>query len=186
MKIKDVKFRLLKEADMPEVSSWFVKHKWPISPGPEILPDTAYIAEIDGVPLAVSWIYLTNSTIFWLEWVATNPNYKVKSIISLKKLSKALLELIPQRHRIEDYGMKAFILHLADEVEQGLVSKDLYVQSLQSMQRLAQKLGQKEPQYRVGHMATPNAKLANVFEKMKWDNTEVAHLLWYHINKKVS
>jgi len=165
------------------VSEWFVRHKWPIAPSKSLLPDLAYIAEADDTPLAVVWVYLTNSAIFWFEWVATNPDFQVKGLISLKKLSTALLKVVPQTQRIEWYGVKGLVEHALDELEENKITPQMYEELLLLSKRYVESFKDKEPQYSVGHLATPNAKLARQFEKIGFKNTEVAHLLWHNLSK---
>lgn len=183
MKSKDIKIRELVDDDIAEVSEWFVRHKWPIAPSKSLLPDLAYIAEIDDTPLAVIWVYLTNSSIFWFEWVATNPDFQVKGLISLKKLSSALLKIVPQTQRIEWHGVRGLVEYAFNEVESGKITPQMYEELLLLSKRYVESFKDKEPQYMVGHLATPNAKLARQFEKIGFKNTEVAHLLWHNLSK---
>ena len=178
--MSDLNIRELVSADMPEICEWYVKHKWPVAPGPNILPSLAYIAEVNGKPLAVIWVYLTNSSIFWYEWVATNPDVGLKAFVSLKKLSTALLKIVPETQRIEWLGVKDLV-EFAEENKD--ITREEYGVLLRISKAYVESKSQETPQYSMAHMATPNAKLAKQFEKVGFKNTETAHLLWHNLNK---
>lgn len=88
MSLNDVTVRHLEDDDMVEVSGWFSERKWRVPPQKEMLPETAYVAEWDGKLLSVIWLYVTNSGICILDWVATNPKYPIRGIRSLKKVTE--------------------------------------------------------------------------------------------------
>jgi hypothetical protein len=77
---------MITDDDFVEISEWFSSRKWPVPPGGKMLPDTGYVAELDGQLLAVAWLYLTNSNVGIVDWLATNPNAGAKGIIVMKKL----------------------------------------------------------------------------------------------------
>lgn len=86
MALKDITVRLLTEEDMAEVSEWFAARKWPVPPGGKMLPETGYVAELDGRMISVAWLYITNSEVGIIDWIATNPEAGARGIISVKKL----------------------------------------------------------------------------------------------------
>lgn len=59
--------------------SWWVAHKW--APVPEsALPTIGLVSFADGEPVAVAWLYQTDSTFSILEWMVSNPDYKNKEM----------------------------------------------------------------------------------------------------------
>lgn len=72
--------------DYNEISSWWTKQDWPAIPL-QMLSDSGFIVEEDGVKIAATWIFKTNSPIYLMEWTVANPD------ISWDKRSEGL-ELI--------------------------------------------------------------------------------------------
>lgn len=70
MKIREV----VLETDLPEISRWFEKRRWPQPPIDGIGPDFGLICEQDGVSIACCFIYLTGRAIAFIEWCGTNPD----------------------------------------------------------------------------------------------------------------
>ena len=93
MALKDIKVRELNDDDMVEISEWFKTRKWSHGPAPKILPESAYVAELDGMLLSVVWVYVTNSGLALMDWIATNPKSGTKGIISVQKLFKYVEEI---------------------------------------------------------------------------------------------
>lgn len=93
MRVKDIRVRGLTDDDFVEVSEWFTGRKWPVPPQGKMLPDSGYVAECDGVPLSVAWLYITNSNMGIIDWIATNPKSGAKGIISVKKLINHIEDL---------------------------------------------------------------------------------------------
>lgn len=86
MALKDILVRPLEDEDMVEVSDWFKDKKWRVPPRENALSNTAFVATLKGRLLSVAWLYVTNSGIGILDWVATNPKTNEKGIISLKHI----------------------------------------------------------------------------------------------------
>lgn len=85
--MKGVTVRLIKDDDLVEVSEWFAARKWPIPPSGKTLPETGYVAEsADGKLLSVAWLYVTNSDVGIVDWIATAPEAGAKGLISVIKL----------------------------------------------------------------------------------------------------
>lgn len=79
--------RPIETEDMLEVSEWFSRRKWPMPPVDQILPRTGFIAiSNSGKKLAVAWIYLTNSSMAFIEWTATNPDEPMSGMRALNKI----------------------------------------------------------------------------------------------------
>jgi len=79
--------RDIQDDDMPEVSSWFATRKWPKIKQAS-LPPTGYVAFDGGNNklLAVTWLYITNSSLALLEWHATAPDAGVKGLRGIQKI----------------------------------------------------------------------------------------------------
>ena len=84
--LKNIVVRLIQDEDFVEVSEWFVKRKWPVPPAGKMLPESGFVAEQDGKLLSVAWLYVTNSQVGIIDWIATNPEAGASGIISVKKL----------------------------------------------------------------------------------------------------
>jgi len=88
MTAKDTVVRDLTDEDMVEIVEWFKERKWRTPPASHALPGTAFVAERNGKLLSVVWLYVTNSGVGILDWVATNPEAGASGIVSLKKVLK--------------------------------------------------------------------------------------------------
>lgn len=92
--------RKLKTEDYDTLAVWWRKWRW-TPPVREILPEngTAGFIVYDGpVPVVAGFLYDTNSSIAWVEWVVSNFDYKDKEgrkeaiqtlLIYLEALAKA-------------------------------------------------------------------------------------------------
>lgn len=83
------------DEDFTYIGDWFKNRKWPMPPVKGILPKTGYVAEHNGNPVAVGWVYLTNSSMAFIEWTATNPKSGIIGLRGIKKIVdhiKALTE----------------------------------------------------------------------------------------------
>jgi len=86
MAIKDIIVRDLEDDDLAEVSEWFTSRNWNVAPQGKVLPDSGYVAVHNGKLLSVAWLYVTNSEVGIIDWIATNPEEPRLGIISVKKL----------------------------------------------------------------------------------------------------
>lgn len=86
--MKDIICRPVTDEDLVELSEWYTHRKWRIPPNPNVLPESGYVAELDGKLLSVIWLYITNSGVGIVDWVATNPNSGTIGIRSLQKVLK--------------------------------------------------------------------------------------------------
>jgi hypothetical protein len=55
-----------------EVASWWSKRKWPIIP-PDMLSKLGIVVQKDGENICAGWLYRTDSTVAWLEFIVANP-----------------------------------------------------------------------------------------------------------------
>ena len=78
--------RLVREEDFVELSEWFSKRKWPVPPGPDILPKTGYVAVKGDEMLSVAWLYPTTTPVAFVDWMATNPESGTLGLRSLVKV----------------------------------------------------------------------------------------------------
>lgn len=62
-----------KAKDYPDVKLWWEKQEWfPVET--HLLSSTGFIAETEKTKLAATWIYVTNSSIYIMEWTVGNPD----------------------------------------------------------------------------------------------------------------
>lgn len=84
-----------KEMHYPIVSSWWESHKdW--QPIPEdILPTTGFIVYDNELPCVAGWLYLTNSSCAWLEWIVSSPTLaKEQRVEGVHKLLDHVEEVV--------------------------------------------------------------------------------------------
>lgn len=86
MNLKDIQIRMIEDDDFPEISEWFVKRRWPVPPVGQMLPETGYVAFKGEKLLSVAWLYITNSQVGIIDWIATNPDAGPIGTASIKKL----------------------------------------------------------------------------------------------------
>ncbi len=81
-----MKWRKYTPEDYETIASWFVLQGWPQAPDSSILPTTGILAEDDAGPIAVAFIYLSNSPLAWLEFISTRPGLGRKGLLALEYL----------------------------------------------------------------------------------------------------
>ena len=86
MGLKNTTVRQLTDEDMLEISEWFANRRWSQPPRRHMLPETGYVAEREGKLLSVAWLYITNSSIGIVDWVATSPDAGYRGLASLVNL----------------------------------------------------------------------------------------------------
>jgi hypothetical protein len=80
-----MKWRKYIDADYPMIAEWFVKHGWPVAPEKSILSTMGFIVTDDNDdPLAVGFLYISNSAMAIVDWIATNP--KLRGLESVRVL----------------------------------------------------------------------------------------------------
>lgn len=70
--------RLLNENDYDELLKWWKWFRFP-APAREFLPEQGkggIMVSKDGVNICAGFIYFTNSSIAWIEFIVSNPEYK--------------------------------------------------------------------------------------------------------------
>lgn len=87
-----IKVRPLEDDDMVEVVGWFQDKNWKIPPTDRVLPELGYVAEEKKKPLAVAWLYVTNSGVAIVDWLATHPRAGSRGIFAVKKLIEHIEE----------------------------------------------------------------------------------------------
>jgi len=73
------------ELDYPMLKSWLEGHNSPVVPPEVFLPSTGLVAEVDNLPIAISFLYCCIGGISVIEFTTTNP---------IAKLNKALVEAV--------------------------------------------------------------------------------------------
>ncbi len=70
--------RALQESDWETLQSWWTKWEWP-----EMNRDLLPLNGLGGlmifkneIPVVSGFLYLTNSSVAWMEWIISNPEYR--------------------------------------------------------------------------------------------------------------
>lgn len=118
--------RYLSENDYETIlTEWWKGWRW-TPPSREMLPQNGtggVIVSIDGEDICAGFIYFTNSSMAWLEYIVSNPSYKERGNrkIALKKLINVLSSLandngfkyiytsLKNKHLIDRYSECGFI-----------------------------------------------------------------------------
>jgi hypothetical protein len=75
------------------ICSWWSKHDWPIVPI-NALPKTGLIVSDDGMYTCSGFLYATDSSLCWLEWIVSNPDVEYnKRDMSMYLLINGLVEI---------------------------------------------------------------------------------------------
>lgn len=73
-KTHELKTRIYKPEDYETLASWWDKHpQWKPVPE-EWLPKVGFVVDSDGSPICAGFLYFTNSTIAWLEYIVSDPD----------------------------------------------------------------------------------------------------------------
>jgi hypothetical protein len=96
-----MKARKFVAEDYPTIATWYVDHGWPSAPSVEMLSTTGIIIEDDDGPMSVGFIYMTNSALGFLEWIATRPGQGSRAIKALKFMFDEI------KARCSEMGIKA-------------------------------------------------------------------------------
>lgn len=59
--------------DYEDVSSWWKQQDWPVLPH-SALGNLGFIAEKEDIKVAATWVLITNTSTFLMEWTIGNPN----------------------------------------------------------------------------------------------------------------
>lgn len=57
--------------DHKTVATWWTAQKWPVIPM-DLLP-TGIVVEYEGAPVAMGWLYKSNSKMAYMEWLVADP-----------------------------------------------------------------------------------------------------------------
>ena len=121
----ELKARKIKADDWDMLSDWWKGHNWPV-PARDSLPENGsggIIIEENNKPTIAGFIYQTNSSVAWVDWIISNKEYRKKpqreNAIGLlietltgtcKNLgSKYCYALIKHRGLIETYKQLGYI-----------------------------------------------------------------------------
>lgn len=64
--------------DYKEISAWWNAHSFPVPPLAFLSP-RGFVAEVDGKPVAAGWLYRTDSSFGWFEYMVANPKAPPRS-----------------------------------------------------------------------------------------------------------
>lgn len=67
-----MKVRLYNAEDYPVIAEWWKFFKW-VPVKQEALSTVGIVVEAEDEPICAAWVYTTNSSLGWLEWVVVNP-----------------------------------------------------------------------------------------------------------------
>lgn len=80
-------------ADYEVIAPWFTSHGWKHPPDSSVLPSTGIMICEEEKPLAVGFLYLSNSILGWFDWVAVVPGIpQTKSLRALDLLIATVKE----------------------------------------------------------------------------------------------
>lgn len=116
--------RAYSDADYECLASWWEAWGWPALPK-EALPEIGVVVEsIDGESkrkICAGFVYKTDSTLCWIEWIISDKNYresdrKEAMLLLIKSLTQAAKELgykvaftsVVSKHLIEKYKSMGF------------------------------------------------------------------------------
>lgn len=98
--------RIIKEEDYQELLTWWKWHRFP-APAIEMLPNSGVMISKKEINICAGYIYFTNSSICWVEFIVSNPNYRESD------RKEAIKEVIQQLTSIaKDNGFKAVYTNL--------------------------------------------------------------------------
>jgi hypothetical protein len=93
----ELKIRPLNENDYEEILlGWWSQWNW-AAPAKDFLPEngTGGMIVYDGdVPICAGFIYVTNSSVAWVDWIISSKEYRGKDGIGNSKRKKAIKLLI--------------------------------------------------------------------------------------------
>ena len=92
----ELKSRSLLESDWETLQEWWAKWKWPVVTK-EMLPLNGLgglMIYKEDTPIVAGFLYLTNSSIAWMEWIVSNKEYKEADRKEALKLLIAELEKV--------------------------------------------------------------------------------------------
>jgi hypothetical protein len=114
--------RFIPEKHYETIGEWWKAQKWPVLPL-KTLSKTGIVVTLNDKPAAACWIYQTDSSICWLEWVVCNPEVRREArtdvlstlIQSAKDVAQAMgfesiftsLKNESMAHRIKSHGFHA-------------------------------------------------------------------------------
>lgn len=93
----DILIREYTESDYDTAREWFLAWGWPVM-GPTLFPNSGFVAEKDGVPVAMVWLYLTNSAWGVMEWLVRNPKAD-------KEVARQALPLLVEKVKETSWGV---------------------------------------------------------------------------------
>ena len=86
----ELTIRGLNENDYQEILiGWWAQWNW-TAPAKDFLPDNGKggIIVYDGdIPICAGFIYMTNSSVAWVDWIVSNKEYRIKSSHKVKGIS---------------------------------------------------------------------------------------------------
>lgn len=75
---KTITFRPIVDGDYEMLSQWWTDWKWKPVPKDMLPMDTGILVMADERPVCAGFIYKTNSSICWIDWIISDKNYTDK------------------------------------------------------------------------------------------------------------
>lgn len=70
--------RPLNETDYDNIlSGWWKDWGWTV-PAKDFLPESGFIVYDGDIPVCAGFLYITNSSVAWVDWIISNKNYRQK------------------------------------------------------------------------------------------------------------
>jgi len=93
-----MQIRRVEDKDIAEISRWFQSIQWDLPAVERALPKDGYVAENDaGVLIACAWLYVTGSSVSFVQWTNTNPDVKdQEQSDGLSLIIKTIQEMAPK------------------------------------------------------------------------------------------
>lgn len=90
------------------IKEWFEK-RWPKAPTILMLPKIGFIVE-DEIPLACGFLYLSGTSMSFLEFVSTNPETKsTRGLVAIDFMIEEIKKMLPQ------FGVTTMLQFLEDK-----------------------------------------------------------------------
>lgn len=98
------------DKDYETLAFWWTVHKWPAVPK-EALPSTGLVVSGPDGPICAGFIYQTDSTIAWLEWVVAKP--LCDRILRSNALDQLIPALLAEAHKLGKLQVFSSVHHPA-------------------------------------------------------------------------
>jgi hypothetical protein len=74
---KSIEQKKITKSEYDIIAKWWPCHNWPVMPY-DALPESGLIIYSESTPIVAAWLYKTDSSISWLEFMVSNPDVDKK------------------------------------------------------------------------------------------------------------